>query len=123
MSTPTFRTGDRVVVESPIYRGGGVTFEHDSPRVHPGSRGVITGHGPDSDGDYRVDFPAYPYAPVAADGLLKVADLGSIAEERRATFATAEIRVDVRLFLGDVEITDLLATEGLLAAILKGQTA
>ena len=54
----TFRVGDVVVVESPVwtlYREEGL---RENVYVHPGDVGVIV-DGPDTEGDFEVDLAAF----------------------------------------------------------------
>lgn len=80
----TFQSGDRVVVESPVYMPDRLyNAEEDTHGVvHVGAMGDIDG-GPDSDGDYlvEIDGASGPYY-VAAEGLLLVDDLDALAAER-----------------------------------------
>lgn len=94
MSTHNFQVGDEVVVESPVWTSCNGLVAHSVATVSAarvGDVGTIRS-GPDADGDYYVRLLRTGRDDVVyADGLLKVADLDRLAEERAPEPAEADV--------------------------------
>lgn len=114
MTAHTLKVGDRVVVESPVYCRE--RYTHATDYITAGDTGTVTSEA-DNQGDVEVAFEHLHYEEYVSEaGVLKIDDLDHLAAERApsTTLGTVTVRLDVRVFVGDVEIGS-----GRLADVLK----
>lgn len=87
-----FDVGDRVRVITPAWNSGYRVYH-----VDPGDIGEIT-EGPDGPGDYHVKFNEHKYSWIGGSNLERVSP----------SVGTATLDIQVRFFLGDKDVTDML---------------
>lgn len=117
MGAREFREGERYLVLPGAKRFGGYAgADHNVPS--PGTvvtiRAIDNGSVVDFDGDVRVRWDGGGW------GWILPEYLAPVDEDPTPVLGTATLRVDVRLFVGETDVTDLLAPT-VLAALKETQ--